>query len=369
MVLMVGILTPAQSHTCVCEKEYQKKTDTVENIAVFEENMLRWPRNGKTRWLFPFPVVRVLASRERSSVSIKIPLLILYHNSTHHTSDAEPTLLHPHVSTRSCFYSKTVLFRAMYHNMFVDTKSVSILFYTCPKKTTTCPVFTNPSFWPCFRAYRSHPFLPAQQRSLRTLPHPKAEVKASAVDKFLQPFEIPATASTPSLKSLPTSRKLLQGGTLVLQDFHPAHTSRQHASPATTQTPSLFTMVSRTPSEPVAVGFPSATPSSTPTSATARALLKQRHEADGTTFENRADDAQYVEALLRALRRRAREIAAGRQRLAKIKADHARRAAKLGLSEVELAEIQQAAMKKVAAQDNQEELDRKSTPQALEGCH
>lgn len=93
-----------------------------------------------------------------------------------------------------------------------------------------------------------------------------------------------------------------------------------------------------------------------PASATARALLKTRSEEHGTTFENRADDAAYVEALLRALRQRARELAHARQRLAKIRAENARRAGDLGVNVDDLE-------KKIAARKNGEE-DGK-----LEGAH
>lgn len=67
-----------------------------------------------------------------------------------------------------------------------------------------------------------------------------------------------------------------------------------------------------------------------PVSATARQLLAARAAQDGTTFENRAADPAYVEALLRALRQRARDVARVRQRVVALRAENARRAAALG---------------------------------------
>lgn len=84
-------------------------------------------------------------------------------------------------------------------------------------------------------------------------------------------------------------------------------------------------MVARTPSSTSGSGS-----RPLPVSATARQLLAARAAQDGTTFENRAADPAYVEALLRALRQRARDVARVRQRVVALRAENARRAAALG---------------------------------------
>lgn len=84
-------------------------------------------------------------------------------------------------------------------------------------------------------------------------------------------------------------------------------------------------MVARTPSP-----APTSGARPLPVSATARQLLAARAAQDGTTFENRAADPAYVEALLRALRQRARDVARVRQRVVLLRAENARRAAALG---------------------------------------
>lgn len=161
------------------KREIKKRTQP-KTLPFFEENMLRWPWNLKTWWLFLLLVVPLLAFERAVDFAHKKPLLILYHNSAHHTSDAGPALLHPHVSTRSDTMAKRAFFvRCIIARLWI--RNAYPFYFTLVQKrtfTSACPVFTSPSFFgpdfapPC----RSHPFA-CHQRRLRTLPTPKPKLK------------------------------------------------------------------------------------------------------------------------------------------------------------------------------------------------
>lgn len=80
---------------------------------------------------------------------------------------------------------------------------------------------------------------------------------------------------------------------------------------------------------PIPSPTPTSGPSPLPVSATARQLLAAREAQDGTTFENRGEDRVYVEALLRAISKCARQVENMRQRLDLLCVEKAERAPEL----------------------------------------